>query len=192
MASVKEKELHQWIAGEPVSNSCYLQKFRLYETRSKFYMIGRDKNRTFWRVLKIDRLELSELNILEDPTKYSEIECYDLLRRIHEGNKRTGGLKFVTTCYGIIGFIKFLGPYYMLLITKRRKIGAICGHAIYSIAKSEIIPIPNSTVRSEMANSKNENRSFVHFACKCNMSLVLLRRPKRVAIRIIDCPYVLE
>ncbi|XP_030968163.1 phosphoinositide phosphatase SAC2-like isoform X3 [Quercus lobata] len=158
MASVKEKELHQWIAGEPDSNSCYLQKFRLYETRSKFYMIGRDKNRTFWRVLKIDRLELSELNILEDPTKYSEIECYDLLRRIHEGNKRTGGLKFVTTCYGIIGFIKFLGPYYMLLITKRRKIGAICGHAIYSIAKSEIIPIPNSTVQSEMANSKNENR----------------------------------
>ncbi|XP_075664566.1 phosphoinositide phosphatase SAC2-like isoform X1 [Castanea sativa] len=159
MASVKDKELHQWIAGGPDSNnSCYLQKFRLYETRSNFYMIGRDKNRTFWRVLKIDRLELSELNILEDPTTYPEIECFDLLRRIHEGNKRTGGLKFVTTCYGIIGFIKFLGPYYMLLITKRRKIGAICGHTIYSIAKSEIIPIPNSTVRSEMANSKNENR----------------------------------
>jgi hypothetical protein len=91
-----------------------------------------------------------------------------------------------------IGFIKFLGPYYMLLITQRRKIGAICGHAIYTIAKSEIIPIPNSTVLSEMANSKNENRSFVHSACKCNMSLVLLRRPKGVAIRIIDCPYVLE
>ena len=199
-----------------------MQYWYAFYMQQKFYMIGRDKNRTFWRVLKIDRLELSELNIIEDPTKYSEIECYDLLRRIHEGNKRTGGLKFVTTCYGIIGmlylshllrktfvqclsvfenswcflliigFIKFLGPYYMLLITKRRKIGAICGHAIYSIAKSEILPIPNSTVRSEMANSKNENRSFVHFACKCNMSLVLLRRPKRVAIRIIDCPYVLE
>lgn len=68
-------------------------------------MIGRDKNRTFWRVLKIDRLELSELNIIEDPTAYSEIECYDLLRRIHEGNKCTGGLKFVTSCYGIIGML---------------------------------------------------------------------------------------
>ncbi|KAK7389692.1 hypothetical protein VNO78_24951 [Psophocarpus tetragonolobus] len=138
--------------------SCYMQKFRLYETRSNFYMIGRDKNRTFWRVLKIDRLERSELNIVDDSTVYSEIECCDLLRRIHEGNKSTGGLKFVTTCYGIIGFIKFLEPYYMLLITKRRKIGTICGHTIYAITKSEMVPIPHATVRSKMAYSKDENR----------------------------------
>lgn len=71
--------------------------------QQNFYMIGRDKNRTIWRVLKIDRLDSSELNILEDCTTYSEIECYDLLRRIHEGNQCTGGLKFVTACYGIIG-----------------------------------------------------------------------------------------
>lgn len=71
-------------------------------------MIGRDKNRTFWRVLKIDRLESSELNIIEDSTVYSETECCDLLRRIHEGNKSTGGLKFVTTCYGIIGIFYLL------------------------------------------------------------------------------------
>ncbi|CAA2985856.1 phosphoinositide phosphatase SAC2-like isoform X1 [Olea europaea subsp. europaea] len=136
----------------------YLQKFRLYETRSNFYMIGRDKHKTFWKVLKIDRSEQSELNITEDSTTYSEIECYDLVERIHEGNKSTGGLKFVTTCYGIIGFVKFLGPYYLLLITKRRKIGTICGQAVYAIAKSEMIPIPSSTVQSNMAYSKNENR----------------------------------
>ena len=49
----------------------------------------------------------------------------------------------------------------MLLITKRRKIGTICGHAVYAITKSEMIPIPNSTVQSNMNYSKNENRSFV-------------------------------
>lgn len=54
----------------------------------------------------------------------------------------------------------------MLLITKRRKIGTICGHAVYSIDKSEMIPIPNSTVHSNMANSKNENRSFANSTCK--------------------------
>ncbi|KAK7349334.1 hypothetical protein VNO77_06616 [Canavalia gladiata] len=155
----KEK-LHSGVAVADGADpkSCYMQKFRLYETRSKFYMIGRDKNRTFWRVLKIDRLEPSELNISDDSTVYSEIECCDLLRRIHEGNKSTGGLKFVTTCYGIIGFIKFLEPYYMLLITKRRKIGTICGHTIYAITKSEMVPIPHATVRSKMAYSKDENR----------------------------------
>ncbi|KAK6264332.1 hypothetical protein QUC31_012468 [Theobroma cacao] len=139
-------------------NPCFLQKFRLYETRSNFYMIGRDKNRAFWRLLKIDRLDPSELTILEDSTTYSEIECCDLLRRIHEGNRSTGGLKFVTACYGIVGFVKFLGPYYMLLITKRRKIGAICGHTIYAITKSEMIPIPNSPVQSNVAYSKDEKR----------------------------------
>ncbi|KAL6560085.1 suppressor of actin mutation [Orobanche hederae] len=81
----------------------FLQKFRLYETLSNFYMVGRDKSRTFWKVLKIDRLEPSELIIREDATIYTERECSDLLRRLHEGNRATGGLKFVTNCYGIVG-----------------------------------------------------------------------------------------
>ncbi|KAL8150797.1 hypothetical protein V2J09_020605 [Rumex salicifolius] len=136
----------------------YMQKFRLYETCLKFYMVGRDKSRTFWRVLIIDRSEPHELNIREDSTTYTEIQCSDLLRRIHEGNKSTGGLKFVTTCYGIVGFIKFLGPYYMLLITKRRQIGAIWGHPVYAISKSEMFSLANSVVPSNMADAKDENR----------------------------------
>lgn len=70
-----------------------------------YYMIGRDKSRTCWRALKIDRSEPTELNIVEDPTTYSEQECYELLRRIHEGNMPVGGLKLITVCYGIIGTI---------------------------------------------------------------------------------------
>ncbi|MBA0839904.1 hypothetical protein Goarm_005594, partial [Gossypium armourianum] len=126
--------------------------------QQNFYMIGRDKNQTVWRVLKIHRLDSSELTILEDPTTYSEFECFDLLRRIHDGNRSTGGLNFVTACYGIVGFVKFLGPYYMLLIKKRRKIGAICGHNIYAVTKSEMIPISNSPDQSNVAYSKNEKR----------------------------------
>ncbi|KAI3902159.1 hypothetical protein MKW92_040995 [Papaver armeniacum] len=144
---------------DPIMGSSYfLQKFKLYETESNFYMVGRDKSRIVWRVLKIDRLEATELNIGEDATTYSQIECSDLLKRIDEGNKSTGGLKFVTACYGIVGFVKFLGPYYMLLITKRKQIGAICGHSVYAVTKSEMIPLPNSTVRSTMPFSNNENR----------------------------------
>lgn len=75
-------------------------------------MIGRDKSRTVWRVLKIDRLEPSELNVLEDSTTYSEIECCDLLTRINDGNKSTGGLKFVTTFYGIVGMLSVTFSYF--------------------------------------------------------------------------------
>lgn len=63
------------------------------------------------------------------------------------------------------GFIKFLGPYYMLLITKRRLIGAICGHNVYGVSKCEMIPLPNSSVQSSIANSRNENRSLVNSDC---------------------------
>lgn len=70
-----------------------------------FYMIGRSKNRSTWRVLKIDRSEPTELNITEDPTTYTELECCELLKRIHDGNKSTGGLRFVCTCYGIVGML---------------------------------------------------------------------------------------
>ncbi|KAE9609949.1 putative SAC domain-containing protein [Lupinus albus] len=162
MASSENDPSHQssetLLLPPPSPSHVSLHKFRLYETRSNFYMIGRDKSRTYWRVLKIGRLDPSELNLREDPTTYTESECSDLLKRTHEGNKSTGGLKFVTTCYGIVGFIKFLGPYYMLLITKRRQIGAICGHAVYAVSKSEMIPLPNSSVWSNIINSKNENR----------------------------------
>ncbi|XP_050101756.1 phosphoinositide phosphatase SAC2-like isoform X1 [Malus sylvestris] len=151
-------------------SSCFLQKFKLYETRSNFYLIGRDKCRTFWRVLKIDRLDPSELNILEDPATYSDNECYDLLKRIDEGNKSMGGLKLITICYGIVGFVKFLGPYYMIIITKRRKIGTICGHTIYAISKSEMIPVPNPTVRSKLANSKNDENRYKKLLCTVDLT----------------------
>lgn len=59
-----------------------------------------------------------------------------------------------------LGFIKFLGPYYMLLITERREIGEICGHSVYEVSKSDIIALQNSSVLCNTANSRDENRYF--------------------------------
>ncbi|CAN6828810.1 unnamed protein product, partial [Brassica oleracea] len=111
-----------------------------------------------YRVLKIDRLDASELNLSEDSTAYTKKECYEILKRIHEGNKATGGLKLVTLCHGIIGFIKFLGPYYMLVITERREICEICGDRVHEVSKSEIISLRNPSVLSNIANSRDENK----------------------------------
>lgn len=68
-----------------------------------FYILGKDNHKAFWRVLKISRVEPTELNIVEDAGMYTEHECGDLLNRLQEGNRSTGGLKFVTACYGIVG-----------------------------------------------------------------------------------------
>ncbi|WZZ51731.1 hypothetical protein YC2023_051838 [Brassica napus] len=146
-----------------------MQEFKLFETQSN--------GNGVYRVLKIDRLDASELNLSEDSTAYTKKECYEILKRIHEGNKATGGLKLVTLCHGIIacshnfdffvlpiyvvsGFIKFLGPYYMLVITERREICEICGDRVHEVSKSEIISLRNPSVLSNIANSRDENKCF--------------------------------
>lgn len=66
-------------------------------------MIGSSREKRWFRVLKIDRSEPSELNVSEDPVWYSLQEVKSLLQRIDEGNRSTGGLTFVTKAYGIAG-----------------------------------------------------------------------------------------
>ncbi|KAL1805043.1 hypothetical protein ACET3Z_028111 [Daucus carota] len=147
------------------SNSYSLEKFTLYETRARFYLIGSDRKKRYFRVLKIDRMEASELNISEDPVVYSSKEINSLLQRIDEGNRATGGLSVVAKVYGIAGCIKFLEPYYLILVTKRRQIGCICGHAVYSIDESQIISIPHVSVQTEAAYSKTELRYKKLLSC---------------------------
>ncbi|KAJ8759539.1 hypothetical protein K2173_007159 [Erythroxylum novogranatense] len=147
-------------ANDPDSDpsSYSLQKFRLYETRQRFYIIGSDRNKKLFRVLKIDRCEPSDLNVSEDPVVYSPQEINNLLQRILEGNRATGGLNFVAKFYGIAGCIKFLESYYLILVTKRRQIGCICGHAIYGIDETQLITIPHVTIQTDVAHSKTELR----------------------------------
>ncbi|XP_020589372.1 phosphoinositide phosphatase SAC1 [Phalaenopsis equestris] len=137
---------------DPDTNSASLEKFRLYETRARFYLVGSV------RVLKIDRSERSDLNLSEDPVVYSQQEVNNLLQRISEGNRSTGGLTFVAKVYGIVGCTKFLESYYLILVTKRRQIGAICGHAVYCIEETQLITVPHSSFQTDVAHSKTELR----------------------------------
>ncbi|KAF3445442.1 hypothetical protein FNV43_RR10618 [Rhamnella rubrinervis] len=146
-------------SNDPDDPSSYsVEKFRLYETRARFYLIGSDRNKKFFRVLKIDRSEPSDLNLSEDPGNYSPQEIKNLLQRIAEGNRATGGLTFVAKVYGIAGCIKFLESYYLILVTKRRQIGCVCGHAIYGIDETQLITIPHVSIQSDVAHSKTELR----------------------------------
>ncbi|KAJ6297286.1 hypothetical protein OIU78_022925 [Salix suchowensis] len=163
-------------------NSYSLEKFRLYETRQRFYLVGSDRNKQLFRVLKIDRSEPSDLNISEDPVVYSPQEIKNLLQRIAEGNRATGGLNFVVKAYGIAGCIKFLESYYLILVTKRRQIGFICGHAIYGIDESQLITIPHVSVQTDVAHSKTELRASMVFMATKVKILVLMNK---VALKLL-------
>ena len=63
----------------------------------------------------------------------------------------------------------------MLIITKRRKLGEVCGHTVYGVAKSRIVTIPHASVLSSVAYSKDEKRSsYVTSACKLKKKTVHL------------------
>lgn len=61
-------------------------------------------------------------------------------------NKHEHATKSV--CNAVLtGFVRFLEGYYIVLITKRRKMADIGGHAIYKIEDTNMIYIPNDSVR---------------------------------------------
>ncbi|KAH7278461.1 hypothetical protein KP509_38G042400 [Ceratopteris richardii] len=136
-----------------------LTKLMLYETTQKFYLVGTDKFKKHWKILKIDRCDPTKLNIFEDPTDYTQHDCNDLLIRLNAGNKSTGGLKkFVTKAYSVLGFIQFVETYYILLLTKRRLLGTISGFPIYGVAASRLISIAHPLVQAKIASSQLESR----------------------------------
>lgn len=56
-------------------------------------------------------------------------------------------VKDLELAFFLPGFVRFLEGYYIVLITKRRKMADIGGHSIYKIEDTTMIYIPNDSVR---------------------------------------------
>ncbi|KAH0622211.1 hypothetical protein JD844_024319 [Phrynosoma platyrhinos] len=130
-----------------------VQKLVLYETRARYFLVGSNHAESKYRVLKIDRTEPKDLVVIDDRHVYTQQEVRELLGRLDLGNrtkigqKGSSGLSRAVSAFGIVGFVRFLEGYYIVLITKRRKMADIGGHAIYKIEDTSMIYIPNDSVR---------------------------------------------
>lgn len=123
----------------------WVQRIALYVTRSHYYLVGSNNTQTAFKVLKVDRTE-NDLNIVDDRVEYSYHEIRDLLMRIDHGNRTTTnsiGVTKTVSSFGLIGFVKFLHGYYLILIIKRRKVASIGYHTIYKIEETKLVYIPN-------------------------------------------------
>ena len=119
-----------------------MHKFSLYETTSRFYLVGADVLNRRFRILKIERsLEPGELGVADDRIVYTKTEMNHLLNTVDDGNKGSGGLKLRASTWGLLGFIRFTGEYYMLLITKRSQVAMLGGHYVYQIDGTELISL---------------------------------------------------
>ncbi|XP_031847551.1 polyphosphoinositide phosphatase FIG4 isoform X2 [Nomia melanderi] len=140
------------IVFHPIISS--IQKIALYETKSRFYLMGSNNTLNRFRVLKIDRMEPKELVVVDDKREYNQDEIKDLVKMIDMGNRtrtgqrnNVGGVARIVSAFGIVGFVRFLEGYYIILVTKRRRVTVIGHHTIYKIEDTAMIYIPNDTVR---------------------------------------------
>lgn len=70
-----------------------------------------------------------------------------LLEMIHEGNRRTGGLRTViANAVAIVGIVKFLQKHTLIFATKRREVGVIGRHRVYTIDKVQHYKISSTDV----------------------------------------------
>ncbi|EMD69545.1 hypothetical protein COCSADRAFT_32245 [Bipolaris sorokiniana ND90Pr] len=139
-----------------------MHKFSLYETSSRFYLIGADITDRQFRVLKIDRTAApGHLNIFEDDIVYSRREMHQLLDTIADGNKATGGMKLKCSTWGLLGFIRFTEAYYMLLISKRSQVAMLGGHYVYQIDGTEMIPLTTGSTSKYQKDRNPEEARFL-------------------------------
>ena len=152
------KTSHYDRTGNEVINR--MHKFSLYETSTRFYLVGADIMDTHYRVMKIDRTSPPGLlNIFEDDIIYNKREMNELLNAIDDGNRGTGGMKLKCSAWGLLGFIRFTEAYYMLLITKRAQVAMIGGHYVYQVDGTELIPLTTgSTSRFQKDRNAEESR----------------------------------
>ncbi len=141
---------------------CKMHKFSLYETASRYYLVGGDVTDRKFRILKIERTaDSEELSIAEDDIVYTRKEMNQLLNAVDDGNKASGGLKLKCTTWGLLGFIRFTGAFYMLVITKRSQVAMIGGHYIYQIDDTELVPLTLSSASRFKLDRDAEEARFV-------------------------------
>ncbi|WVQ79290.1 hypothetical protein IAT38_001387 [Cryptococcus sp. DSM 104549] len=134
-----------------------LSKFTLFKTKTRLYMTA--STGEIHRVLKLDRTDPTTLNVVEDSTVYDTQELQTLLQMVKDGNKSQGGLDMVMEFLGLVGFIKFTGGWYLILMTKRSEVGLLGGHYIYHCDDTMLFPIgpkvEKSAQETKMMNTFN-------------------------------------
>lgn len=130
-----------------------LRDILVYETKTRYYLFAFTRAKRWWRVLSFGRAEENGLDVRDDPKWYSEAEAAALLRTIEDGNAAHGGVTLVTKACGVVGAIRFLQGWHLLLTTRRRRLGTVCGHEVYGVDATETLYIPNPVLTGELTRS---------------------------------------
>ncbi|GBP83844.1 Polyphosphoinositide phosphatase [Eumeta japonica] len=146
-----------------------IKEFYLQDVNSVFCS-GSNNTQTRFRVLKIDRTDPKELILVDDKVEYNKQEIHQLLSMIATGNKssRSTGFNKLVSAFGIVGFIRFLEGYYIILVTKRRKVAVIGSHSIYKIEDTATIYIPSDHNKPQHPDEQRYLKMFLAIDLRTN------------------------
>ncbi|KAE9553017.1 hypothetical protein FO519_003778 [Halicephalobus sp. NKZ332] len=132
----------------------HLTSLSIYETLSHFYIIGTDATRIKYSVLKLDRNAKESFNIGEPNNEYTKKDVEELLATISSSSvvssskitRAMGNTLFQTIprAYGIVGAVRFLEGYHLIVVTKVRSIAHIGHHEVLKIEEVQSVYIPNT------------------------------------------------
>lgn len=148
----------------------WVQRIALYVTHTRYYLVGSNNTQTAFKVLKIDRTE-DELSLIDDRVEYTYQEIRDLIIRINLSNKTkldpTGVTKTVSS-FGLLGFVRFLHGYYLILIIKRRKVASVGFHTIFKVEDTKLVYIPNKQPTEHVNEEARHVRAFNNIGLSSN------------------------
>uniref|UniRef100_A0A914QNI0 SAC domain-containing protein n=1 Tax=Panagrolaimus davidi TaxID=227884 RepID=A0A914QNI0_9BILA len=133
-------------------NSMRLSSLDIYETTSHFYIIGTDSTKIKYHVLKLDRNADQTFLVGEPNHSYTRKDVDELLSTISSivtsQKSRSSGnalLQTIKGAYGILGAVRFLEGYHLLVVTKAKAVALLGHHDIYKVEEVQSVYIPSAT-----------------------------------------------
>lgn len=90
--------------------------------------------------------------IKEDRKTYDGAELDAIL------DKKKNLREEVAKAYGVLGFVRFVKGYYLILITRYKRVGLVGMHSIFKIKDTKMVPLFHTTV----PETREKERSFLN------------------------------
>eukprot|EP00727_Mastigamoeba_balamuthi_P010159 m51a1_g5766 putative sac domain-containing inositol phosphatase 3 (907) ;mRNA; f:1233804-1237233 len=106
----------------------------LYESRSRFFLVGSNDDGSRARILKVERTS-EEVAVSEDPREYT----------LDEATRLLAGHPVALRARALLGFARLLAGPYMVLAVERRRVGDVGGHAVYAVEQAAYVYVPEAS-----------------------------------------------
>ena len=144
-----------------------LKGINVHSTRTALYLSGFDSVTCTYRLMIINRPkqmeqsqseeDVANIQIVYDPQSYTQVALDKYIRELSEATT------VETLCVNadcMFGLIKLLESYYLIMVTKKKKVASLHGHSIYTITETQTIPI---TYRLSPSAEENKYRSILQY-----------------------------